>query len=378
MSDNERIICVCVAVSIVTSLLIAPGLLWKHRDARFPRLPLWSRLPKVSTEVARYLLVAVVSLQLLAVVLPAYARVFACGTVAWSMFVIVLDEHMIFPQLVHFTIASLSLGLDDEVHLKLFFVCLYTWGGIQKSNERFVSNGCIEFFRPCMERYFSFTSTSLPLGVRRVLGTCVAIGESCLGVGLLFESSQQISAVGLIGMHVGILVAIGPLGANRFHPIWPWNVMCIALLLALFVFVGERDESYGLLCDILAMLSDHYDMNTFVLIVEIGLFVFAPALSFFELWLPNLSFMMHSYNFPSVEMTLRWSDVDASYEDVPFRLYELAHKYHTQPVLSVRGFRRWGQAVANALQCPVSIRYQGRPQTWTGHRVTRNWESLPR
>jgi uncharacterized membrane protein YphA (DoxX/SURF4 family) len=268
---------------------------------------------------------------------------------AWSCVVILCDEHMICPQLIHFVFASVAICFDSLDHLRMYTMLLYSIGGLQKLNVNFCTHGWLNFFRDFLYIQFGWFA---PQRTSFVFGMSAAIFEAMAGILLCFPGTSAWAAFCLILLHVVILVAVGPLGSNSFQPIWPWNVLCIILLFHLFIH--ERNEDFVGIPDL-----NSSSLENFVLSIEIGLFVFAPILSWFERWPPNLSFQMHSYNFANVRMHICGEE---------FPLYGIALYYQTQPSLTLRGFSMWAQHLADVRQRKVEMSYQGRPECMSGKR----------
>ena len=64
-----------------------------------------------------------------------------------------------------------------------------------------------------------------------------ALGECVLGMALLLcgDATRRWAALALIALHIVLLLAMSPLGANAYMEVWPWNFLCIVLLWTLFV-----------------------------------------------------------------------------------------------------------------------------------------------
>ena len=88
-------------------------------------------------------------------------------------------------------------------------------------------------------------------------------------------------------MHVLILYAVGPLGMNYNHVVWPWNTAMIILLYVVFLQKQTRSFEWGCL---------KKELNWLV-VVFFGLL---PALNYAGLWDNFLSMRWYSGNIPRV------------------------------------------------------------------------------
>jgi len=115
----------------------------------------------------------------------------------------------------------------------------------------------------------------------RHLAFLAPVVECGAGIGLLAERFRSQALFCAAGMHVFILLAIGPLGSRFNTVVWPWNLAMIAILLVLFWWHVER----LLLRDLLVPQK-----------VIVVLFALMPALSLVNLWDHYLSSSLYSGN----------------------------------------------------------------------------------
>lgn len=59
------------------------------------------------------------------------------------------------------------------------------------------------------------------------LGLAIPIIEIALGLGLLLAKKKILFAYLIIGMHIFILIFLGPAGINYNSIIWFWNILMI-------------------------------------------------------------------------------------------------------------------------------------------------------
>jgi len=140
----------------------------------------------------------------------------------------------------------------------------YFWSGVQKTNSFFGT----EMFPWLAE----FMGQSSYLRDHPQFGYAVGIIEALAGLGLLFRRSRKPAAISILLMHLFILIALGPLGHNWNHVVWPWNI-CFAWILILLVwFVDKKDDPLNL-----------FKMSRYTLFCVVLTGVI-PLLGLFERW----------------------------------------------------------------------------------------------
>jgi uncharacterized membrane protein YphA (DoxX/SURF4 family) len=156
---------------------------------------------------------------------------------------------------------------------RLIVGCTYLWSGIQKLNPRFAT----EAFNSLIDPFVPHLPHRLVEAVQ-VSGYAAPYLEAAIGVALLTGRQRRPAVIAAIGMHVFILLCIGPLGGDMNTVVWPWNFAMIAFLFLLFwqpgpVFTGGSFQWAALI-----------------------LYGLMPALSFFNLWDSYLSVALYSGN----------------------------------------------------------------------------------
>jgi hypothetical protein len=110
--------------------------------------------------------------------------------------------------------------------LQLILIFTYFWSGIQKLNPHYVAN-----VHPFLFTTFDWLE---PFGNNPKFGYVSAVFELLIGLGLYFRKTQRITLILAIGMHLSILVIIGPLGLDWNEIVYPWNFVMIFSLPILF------------------------------------------------------------------------------------------------------------------------------------------------
>ena len=364
---------------LLTMLVCAP-FFWKER-ALFPHMSLLPGNPQIPLGLARASFVAACMAQLGILVLPLLsggareaALLEACLLVhcVWSVVWALADEAILCPQLVHISAACLALLCDDARCLELYSVCLYVWGGAQKLNARFIAERRRHFFRPLVLRLGTDVA-AWPPRVVAALNASGALTELAMGAVLLCgdASARRIAALALVALHAVLLLAMSPFGANAYHEVWPWNILCIALLWTLYLRAPGAPAMAAAQPLLRRLLAEPSALAAAFALA----FGALPALSFVGCWHPQLSFQMHSLNFTSVEMSFEarrppraeeggakaeWvrQHVDAS---GAINVYRAAFAYRTGPPYTQRAGSLWARVVAKELAANVRFVFVARP-----------------
>ena len=166
----------------------------------------------------------------------------------------------------------------------------YLWSGLQKLNPKFASdvfNWMIEPFAPHLPHRLLEIAQWSAYGAPYL--------EAAIGIALLTGKLRRPAIFAAIGMHLFIMLCIGPLGRNLNTVVWPWNFVMIACLFLLFWRAGPVWVGGGCQWAVLVMY---------------GLM---PALSFFNLWDAYLSVALYSGNQTTGVIYIR----DAVFERMP-------------------------------------------------------------
>lgn len=117
----------------------------------------------------------------------------------------------------------------------LILALVYMWTGFQKFNLGFM----LETFPWLLSGInVSFATTAeQTLGAFHYLGILAPIVEISIGLLLFKSQTRKIGIIFGIGMHLFILLCIGPTGHSWNMVAWPWN---ISLIIILLVFLGLK------------------------------------------------------------------------------------------------------------------------------------------
>ena len=236
-----------------------------------------------------------------------------------------------------FMLAAIGLadGNRPEATLntcRLIVASIYVWSGLEKMNPNFVHNT------------IPFLLTPLHLLALKKLMIAAPVLECGAGCALLSRRFRRMAVVCAAGMHIFILLTIGPLGWNYNTVVWPWNIAMIALLIILF---WRADDSP---LDILWVRTPgpEFAFQKVVLL----LFGIAPALSFFNLWDTYLSFAFYTGNGDSASIYLS----DATFDRLPDKLADYVYEY--SPNVKELSIPDWSWGEFNAPHYPEDRIYR--------------------
>jgi uncharacterized membrane protein YphA (DoxX/SURF4 family) len=151
---------------------------------------------------------------------------------------------------------------------------IYLWSGLQKFN--------LNFIRETFPWLLSATGIDLIVPAGEPTPSInyslflVALGETILGLMIIFKKTRKIGMIGTLIMHVFILFSVGPLGHNWNQVVWPWNVSQMLILISFLKF--KPDISFR--ANIKPIKFNY---------ILILLFFIMPAFNLIGLWDPPLS-----------------------------------------------------------------------------------------
>ena len=112
---------------------------------------------------------------------------------------------------------------------RILFVCLYAWSGIHKFHPAYSHMYDMTFAEPLAGLWPGWAAEvvrrSAPLGPWM---------EILLAAMLLAGRTRRIAVVGICGLHLWILLMIGPAGTSTNAVVWPWNVLMPVMTVLLF------------------------------------------------------------------------------------------------------------------------------------------------
>lgn len=144
---------------------------------------------------------------------------------------LVLDQHRLQPwawQLLLMAIwwISANVGHVSNVPLVALTISIYFWSAVSKLDaEFFVSHG-----QTLIEALFGAIRIDAAAWSARWkwwLATTLPLGELLVAVGLAWPRTRRAGLIAATGLHVGLLLALGPLGLGHRPGVLLWNVAFI-------------------------------------------------------------------------------------------------------------------------------------------------------
>lgn len=286
-----------VALGLLAGLLCSAPL-WTT-SAEFPRAPL-SMLAITVPTTLHYILFLLLNSALFAVLTSRQPTLWLRISLLLLFLSALLDQMRWQPWVLQY--GTLALVLISNVRSnndsaarvanlsRILIAATYFYSGLQKLNLTF-------FFSvfPWMLEPFE---KSIPLPILSGLyffGFFVPFIEIAIGIGLLTVQYRR-TAITLAACTIGfVLLSLGPFGHSWNSVVWPWNIILLLMILALFY--GDSEEHWNwkqifrIECHSLRDFLNKFPSSTAVL-----LFVLLPPLSFFNLWDSYPSFALYSGN----------------------------------------------------------------------------------
>lgn len=114
----------------------------------------------------------------------------------------------------------------------LITVSTYLFSSIQKMHPGFIHS---VWSVHILKSFLGLPGYFIEHPLVQVAGYMIPLIEFSGAVGLLFKRTVTHAAWLLIGMHIFLLIFLGPLGINYNIVVWPWNLQMIILLWILFI-----------------------------------------------------------------------------------------------------------------------------------------------
>ena len=116
-------------------------------------------------------------------------------------------------------------------YFSFLLIVIYFNSGIHKLNGGFLYKVWEEMI---LTRLFGFEAHQINNLFIHYAGLSLGMIEMAAAIGLLLAKNKRIYALLLVGMHLFILILIGPIGLNYNPIVWPWNVVMILFILIVF------------------------------------------------------------------------------------------------------------------------------------------------
>ena len=159
--------------------------------------------------------------------------------------------------------------------IHVFLVSMYLFGGLHKVNRDFLSQVWMNMF---LMDYLHLNIETIIKYKLFFVGLLIPFFEILFAILLFFLKKKRSISVLLIGMHISILLFLGPLGLAYNSIVWFWNLAMIFILYSLYI-VPIAEFSKKLI---------------FKNVYWIILWYIMPIFSFYGYWYQYFSFNLYS------------------------------------------------------------------------------------
>jgi uncharacterized membrane protein YphA (DoxX/SURF4 family) len=319
---------VIVCAGLISGFLTSYPL-WIN-DRFYPLAPVADFIPILPPPFDAVLIAAI--LILLAVIVFYPKKYIFIGLFILLLYLVLQDQSRLQPWFYQYNFLLASIGWfefssnrnKDKSALILcqtILVGTYLWSGLHKLNFVYLFETFEWLTEPAFE-IFPFLGSIPP----HFLAIMSAVIEAGAGVALVFSSTRQYGTWVLTGMHIFILLMVGPTGHVYNSVVWPWNICFILLLVALF---SRNDKEYQK-AQILVPQNIYHGLT-------IVIFLIVPVLNLMNLWdhFPSASLYSGKKPFAQIHVT------DTVKEKFPERVIPKFNKPNT---ISIRD---WSYAELN-------------------------------
>lgn len=331
-----RALRMCVAAGLFAGVALSYRLWLSSR--LYPLTPAWPFPKPLPPPFDSARLVVLLGLAL-AIAFSRRPRVFIGVYVALAVWAAWEDQSRWQPWFYQYVFMLAAIGLaavykpDGALNTcRLVVASIYVWSGLEKLNPNFVHNT------------IPFLLTPLHLLALKKVMIAAPLLECAAGFALLSRRFRRPAVVCAAGMHIFIILTIGPFGWNYNAVVWPWNFAMIAFLIILFW--GADDSPHDIL-----RVQAPWPEFAFQKVVLV-LFGLAPALSFFNLWDTYLSFAFYTGNGDSASIYLN----DATFARLPDELAD--YVYENSPDVNELSIPDWSWGEFNVPHYPENRIYR--------------------
>ncbi|QDT94548.1 hypothetical protein [Gimesia algae] len=232
-------------------LLIQTWRLWTPQTL-FPQVPLFAWVSEIPATVD-WLSFTIMGLSLICLLVlsvvpflmkrsegdddPQFQRLCGCLFLLAFVLAVVFDQHRLQPWAYQFALGLLILTVLKPPRaialFRLLVISIYFYSALSKCDASFVQT----LGRQLAEGLFSAVGISTAYWSKQTLSwiaTSFPVGEFLIAFGLFFRRTRQVALWVAVGMHLTLILAIGPLGLNHYQGVLIWNVYFILQDLILF------------------------------------------------------------------------------------------------------------------------------------------------
>ena len=161
------------------------------------------------------------------------------------VFLALADQHRLQPWAYQFLLLALVLAVlpvsEAIAWGRLLTASIYFYSALSKLDGTFLESGGGQIVAGLLT--FLHAADQLSELSQRVLAGTLAVGELLVAIGLCWRRSRRAAFLASLVMHVLLLAALGPWGAQNKPGVLLWNVFFIVQNVVIFGFAGERAAS---------------------------------------------------------------------------------------------------------------------------------------
>lgn len=229
-------------------LIVATWRVW-FPQLDFPQVPLIScagRIPR-SAELGILLLETVGLVALLLLRSIPVQRIAILFVAICSGFLILIDQHRLQPWAYQFLVLAFVLALSDGATSRRnwcwMVIGIYAWSAWSKIDYGFCLRHGPFLLDGLLGAIGMTNGTRLwPVQVRSIVSAAIPLFELLIAIGLCFHRTRRVALWGATGMHLGLLLALGPFGHRHQPGVLVWNLFFVVQDWVLF---GKRTNLVG-------------------------------------------------------------------------------------------------------------------------------------
>ncbi len=208
-------------------LFAATWKLWTPQDV-FPQVPLFRWVGAVPV-VVEWLCCAIVLGSLAAAVLDRWKRSPWLAFATALGVLILIDQHRLQPwawQLLLMSCVFVSRNANTNRLLMLLTISVYFWSAVSKCDRLFFATHG-QTLAEALFQSLGVNTAPWPPAVKGWLAVALPAGEMLVALGLSWPRTRRVALWSEIGLHVSLIMALGPFGLQHRPGVLFWNLAFI-------------------------------------------------------------------------------------------------------------------------------------------------------